>query len=324
MDTSKEQREVIRGEVVAPEGDSSNNGSRTRQKAQLAIQENSPIRPRKGGGPRTTIGKERSKSNSVKHGIFSKSVLLEQEPREQLDALLKGLRADLRPEGTLEGILVEKLASLLWRYRRMLRAERAEIGFERRFQSSDRERHKHEATILFRSLESAGPGLITMIENPVIRERCLDLLATLKTLVEMAGLDPSRDDRILRSVFGEGTLNEFRYVYSICHSPGALPQEFKEFDLPPEGRKVKFLEILDDQIKRIKNVGKVLDDLSASKERLKEKCAQVPQPATVDRLLKYETILNRAIEKTLNQLERLQRIRKGQPVPPTLNVNLSQ
>lgn len=95
-------------------------------------------------------------------------------------------------------------------------------------------------------------------------------------------------------------------------------------DLPPEGRKVKFLEILDERIKRIKHVGRALDDLSASKERLKERCAQVPQPATLDRLLKYETILNRAIEKTLNQLERLQRIRRGQPVPPTLNVNLSQ
>jgi hypothetical protein len=93
--------------------------------------------------------------------------------------------------------------------------------------------------------------------------------------------------------------------------------------MPPEGRKVKFLEILDDEIKRIKHFGKVLDDFAASKERLKAACGQVPQPAREDRLLRYETTLDRAFEKTLSQLERLQRIRKGQPVSPTLNVNVA-
>jgi hypothetical protein len=162
-----------------------------------------------------------------------------------------------------------------------------------------------------------------MTGNPVIRERCLDLLEALKTMIEIRAFNPSRDDPILRLVFGEGTISEFRMIYDVCHSPGTLAKEFKEFDLPPEERKVKFLEILRDQIERIKHIGKVRDDLAASKERLKAGCAQVPQPATVDRLLTYETILNRAIEKTLNQIEHLQRIRKGQPVPPTLNVNLS-
>ena len=338
MNMSEEQGEVTPVEVFAAESGPSNNGSRVSdgeqspspkkrdasQNTKLAIQKNSTIRTRKGGGPRTTIGKERSKSNSVKHGIFSNSVLLEQEPREQFGALLKGLRTDLLPEGTLEGILVEKLASLLWRYRRMLRAERAEIRFERRFQSSDRERHKQEAAILFKSMESGGPGLITMTENPVIRERCLDLLEALKTMIEIRAFNPPHDDQILRLIFGDGIISEFRMIYDMCHCPGTFPKEFKEFDLPPEERKVKFLGFLNDEIERIKNIGKVLDGCAAWKEKLKAGCAQVPQPATVDRLLRYETTLNRAIEKTLNQLERLQRIRKGQPVAPTLNVNLSQ
>jgi hypothetical protein len=43
----------------------------------------------------------------------------------------------------------------------------------------------------------------------------------------------------------------------------------------------------------------------------------------LDRLLRYEASLERAFDRTLNQLKRLQRMRKGQPVPATVNVNFS-
>lgn len=43
----------------------------------------------------------------------------------------------------------------------------------------------------------------------------------------------------------------------------------------------------------------------------------------LDLLIRYESSLERAFDRALNQLERLQRIRKGQPVPPTLSVNVS-
>lgn len=78
-------------------------------------------------GPRTPEGKDKSKYNAVKHGIFSKVILLKGEPRIVFDALVDGLFNDLHPKGTLEEILVEKLAILLWRYRRLIVAE-AKIG----------------------------------------------------------------------------------------------------------------------------------------------------------------------------------------------------
>jgi hypothetical protein len=43
----------------------------------------------------------------------------------------------------------------------------------------------------------------------------------------------------------------------------------------------------------------------------------------LDLLLRYESNLERAFDRTLNQLERLQRIRNGQPVLPTLDINVS-
>ena len=142
-------------------------------------------------GPRTPRGKQNSKHNALKHGIFSKMVLLKGEPQAEFDALLRGLRNDRKPEGTLEELLVDKLAALLWRHRRLM------------------------------------------------------------------------------SVIVEG-------------------------ERPKKG-----IEAL------------VSTDFSEI----------VPTP--LDLSVRYESTLERAFERALNQLERLQRIRKGQPVSPTLNVQVS-
>ena len=40
-------------------------------------------------------------------------------------------------------------------------------------------------------------------------------------------------------------------------------------------------------------------------------------------LMRYETSLEREFDRTLNQLERLQLMRVGQPVPPPVKVELS-
>jgi|SRR6185437_563736 len=63
-------------------------------------------------GPPTRQGKERSKYNAIKHGIFSNLPFLHGESKAQFDSLLNGLREYLKPEGTLEEVLVEKLATL--------------------------------------------------------------------------------------------------------------------------------------------------------------------------------------------------------------------
>ncbi len=85
-------------------------------------------------GPRTRQGKERTKYNALKQGIFSKLGVLEGESRAEFDALWNGLRDDFRPEGTFEEIWVEKLATLLWRERRLIIADgrldiRSKTGF---------------------------------------------------------------------------------------------------------------------------------------------------------------------------------------------------
>src|SRR5713226_4228549 len=73
---------------------------------------------RKGTGPRTPHGKERSKHNAITHGIFSKAVVLRNESQNDFDALLSALYQDRQPEVVLEEILVNELSALSLRLRR--------------------------------------------------------------------------------------------------------------------------------------------------------------------------------------------------------------
>ena len=49
----------------------------------------------------------------------------------------------------------------------------------------------------------------------------------------------------------------------------------------------------------------------------------IPDSQGMDRLLRYETHLTREGDRILSRLERLQRTREGQPVPPQMDVNIS-
>ena len=167
-------------------------------------------------GPRTPRGKEKSRANALKHGIFSKVPLLRGESQSDIDALLRELRNDIQPKGMLEEILVEKLSSTIWRYRRLLMAE----------------------------------------------------VAQSRTAAEGSSLDS------FGQVFGKLRLSE----------------------TGPDGQENK---------------------------RLNAMVLGIPDGPQLDRFLRYEAALERHFDRTLSQLERLQRMRLGQPVLPKLEVQHS-
>lgn len=75
-----------------------------------------------------TVGYEVSRFNAVKHGILSKETLLPHENAEDYQMLLNALESEYSPEGISEQALVEELAGVLWRKRRLLLAEGAKIN----------------------------------------------------------------------------------------------------------------------------------------------------------------------------------------------------
>ena len=121
-------------------------------------------------------------------------------------------------------------------------------------------------------------------------------------------------------VFGEGKVEPILVLYALCSDPGTLVKnkEFKEFDLPPEGRRVKFLETLNEYITELGKIPEIEKYIQARTKKLERLCSLVPEAPRLDRLLRYAASLERSFDRTLSQLERLQRIRLGQPILPKL------
>lgn len=66
--------------------------------------------------------------NAVRHSILSRETVLPHESRQDFEFLLNELQNEYAPNGQTEKALVEELASILWRKRRVLAAEGAQIN----------------------------------------------------------------------------------------------------------------------------------------------------------------------------------------------------
>jgi hypothetical protein len=69
----------------------------------------------KATGPKTPEGKDRSRWNAVTHGLLCKRLVIAAEDKVAFAHLLACLCEDMRPEGALEEILIEKIAMAYWR-----------------------------------------------------------------------------------------------------------------------------------------------------------------------------------------------------------------
>jgi hypothetical protein len=79
----------------------------------MAVEENPST------GPRTEEGKQRSSQNSLKHGIFARTILIPGESQEDFDKLLYHYKRDYQPKGEPEEDLIRLLAETEWRRRRI-------------------------------------------------------------------------------------------------------------------------------------------------------------------------------------------------------------
>jgi hypothetical protein len=209
---------------------------------------------------------------------------------------------------------VEKLAALAWRQRRLLLAERAEI-----------QENKEAETII----GVLGPGLIRKIQNPNVLERCLELLAELRKQVEKDSYTEYYNP-ILAKIYGiddkekdsRGNLYD-PYREWVCTSTSSGEEQGRGGHAAPNQCRLKVLYEIDQESGRLRRYQQVRASLETTGTPPEVLRHNVPDAPTLDRLLRYEASLDRSFDRTLGQLERLQRMRLGQPVLPKLEVRHS-
>jgi hypothetical protein len=75
--------------------------------------------------PAETGGTDITRFNALRHGVLSRYTVLPWENVDEYRALVAALAAEHAPQGPTEEHLVEELAGILWRKRRLRLAEAA-------------------------------------------------------------------------------------------------------------------------------------------------------------------------------------------------------
>jgi hypothetical protein len=277
------------------------------ERKRIANRENA----KKSRGPRTPRGKAYSRRNAIKHGLFTglyTEFLLQGESREMYDHLLDGLHKQFEPIGRAEELEVERMAVCWWKLNRAWRYENSEneksIGLglmERKRQEKSREMHDKE-------LETIILGLKKML---------LELSAA-------AEVPPDLKDR-------------FFALTSTKEEDWKRFEDWAEDELKKtESQDPAFAVDLSTPKSRRKNLAEHTLMMACGTYNLQRKSAKLSTPKInvsrhvltnrddLDKILRYETAIERSLDRALNRLERLQRHRMGEPVLPPVSVQLTR
>jgi hypothetical protein len=129
----------------------------------------------KSTGPRTTNGKRRVARNAVRHGFFSKWLLVQhqdgKESQSEYDDFYADIREHYQPVGWLEVLWAEKIAVWSWRLRRLIRCESGQIARALAEHSYELEQSKADGLAEPESVLSSSPEIDAMTDHLFLPEK---------------------------------------------------------------------------------------------------------------------------------------------------------
>ena len=286
----------------------------------------------KSTGPKTLKGKSVVRWNALKHGLLSKEVIIQagdgKESNAEFSRFLAQLQVDLQPCGILEEVLVEKIAVCYWRLRRVLRCEVGEIRnhldsawLRQMFRRLDEVRHEKQYLALDESrqkLEKSTLGIHHLI----------GVLADVRGLVEEVGYIPEEALKDLLTNFGGEEKGMARWCFVFTKMATEGPEKAKEDPEhygdtpPPEACKGMILKLIDNEKEKLEGLKEFVHEKEELETEAKMCSLALPAKEAMDKILRYETTIERQLYRAMNQLERLQRQRKGETLPPPISVEL--
>ena len=130
-------------------------------------------------GPRSSQGKAKASGNATRHGLLSRKLILPGESQAEFDALLTTLLAEMQPLGTVEHVLVERVATTMWRQRRLVAAESAQLNLSH---YEDNNLAVGKVLAAARLQEDDAPMVADLLKTPCKLSDALPLLHELQAL----------------------------------------------------------------------------------------------------------------------------------------------
>lgn len=304
-------------------------------------------------GPKTARGKRTVARNAIKHGLLAREVVITAgDGRENLQdfrRLVDDLWKDYEPVGVVEETLVEEIATCLWRKARILRAENGEIRkrldtyqMDRKLRNSDKV--NLDLLLLRSDVFRFDVKHIADHNNPtgnrwsILQDRQRGLrgdrlgleyqeafLLTAKEEIGSTGRLSERAQEILMTMFA---FCDFELTQVSQRSPLEAEVKTESPDNRKDERAEEFsktmIEMIDERLALINWFKRYNDEREKLQRDAEARTLSLPPAETTDKLLRYETHMDRKLYRAMDQLERLQRLRSGEKVPPPLSVHLAR
>lgn len=282
-------------------------------------------------GPRTPAGKARVRLNAIRHGIFASEALIRAgdgaEEGPAFEALLAALKDDLAPAGALEELLVEKLAVIVWRWRRVLRYELGEIRRWADEAVTDWRKKQYELYLLTKpsreelynpylnptplkwkhtedleaEFERARSRAEALAEADPLASPKEELVWVLAEACERENLDVKRLLGLQGGDWSDCDLGKLdreapaRLFAALCKAWGTEPGEAWE-------------RLRARQMCELENARGALEIRRRAEERARMLTA-LPSAEVLDKIMRYEAHLAREFARTLEQLEKAKALR---------------
>jgi len=276
-------------------------------------------------GPRTDTGKSVSRLNAAKHGLLARQVVacgsLHHESVDDFKKLSREYHESLLPVGPLEEMLVGQIVTVVWRSRRARTAEAGEIAM-----SVDANWWSSRQTPWERGNGSKWSPLSTCMRD--FRRTARGIALIIEALEEL------RDAVQQTGEVSEAKLKEFKPDYA--SSPNDIVSQLLEFrarlksnpqnlvlDQLRKLHKREVRKYLAGQIAEFQNQMLARQEQEAAEDKTRRAAAMLPDEEVVEKFVRYESALQRQLYRAMNQLERLQRRRRGEAVPPPIVMDVS-
>ena len=267
---------------------------------------------RKSTGPKSAEGKAMSRMNAFKHGLLAREVVArgfrDGEQRSKFQALHQMYREHLEPVGPLEEMMVERIVTAYWRLHRVLIAERGEI-----LRSLEEAKHVNP-------VEDPRRLLLTLGRLPWAHDAANEVCAVRNSVRKEGELTEPMLARLLKVLEGRECM-----ITSLQKAQEVPPADAE--GLSAEALKAKrrerLLKFLDEQLVCCEAGLQEIGELHVWNKRVRLDASLMPGQKIVDKLLRYEARLERQMYRAMNQLERLQRLRHGEVVPPPVVIQAS-
>jgi hypothetical protein len=248
-----------------------------------------------------------SRLNATRHGILSQHTLLPWEPQEEYGDLHLSLRQEYAPMGITEEHLVEEIAGIIWRKRRLRLAETS--VFRKRYSKlvTDSSSLVAESGLLGKErlripIPEGSPWpeehwvepILSMNpeETPRLLKSCLEDIKFINRALEILKAKSPDAYRLASEAMGADRLAPWKMVMA-------------DKSVKPSAEDLQgYLEgLLDVHRKRFV----VLSNLSMIMEQAH---GESHDPENLDKLSRYEVFLDRKLERILSMLLKLQALRR--------------